>query len=257
MTTQLYIAAVAGMMMFVASCGPTPEIHLSSQAPAIVNGRTVGADNEISKSIVGLVMLLDQGQGICTGTLVSNNVVLTAAHCVEGHPQKMVVVFNTNLRAANSSELRAATGYIQHPLWRKNDPRSHGDLALVKFSGPLPSGYHPVTLASPNFKIAKGENVVLAGYGVTDGLSNQGAGILRQTETQIEGMLTQTEIATDGENHSVCFGDSGGPAFVRENGKLVQLGVASSVSNQACDQTSVHTDVQAFENWIQTTAAQL
>ena len=85
--------------------------------------------------------------------------------------------------------------------------------ALVHFEGGLPEGYSAVELADPSFSIVQGIQVVMIGYGVTDGLNNEGAGVLRQTETTVIGQISDTQYVTDGRATSVCFGDSGWPGL--------------------------------------------
>jgi secreted trypsin-like serine protease len=80
---------------------------------------------------------------------------------------------------------------------------------------------------------------------------------LRETETTIVDQVSPTEIATDGRKSSVCFGDSGGPAFITEGRRLVQWGVASSVTNESCNEASIHTSVMTYLRWIKTTANRL
>ena len=53
---------------------------------------------------------------------------------------------------------------------------------------------------------------------------------------------------------SACMGDSGGPAFVRRNNKLVLVGVTSRGSSR-CDSTGIYTDVRYFGDWISRQAA--
>jgi secreted trypsin-like serine protease len=228
----------------------------------IVNGHLLGNREQAAKSVVALVAELDEGQGLCTGSLIDDFTVLTAAHCVDHSPQRMVIVFGPEVKTASQDRMREVTGFSQNPKWKNATARGRGDLALVHFEGGIPSGFKPVALATKSVALSKGLEVLMMGYGVTNGLSHEGSGTIRATATTILGLLSPTEVMTDGRKSSVCFGDSGGPAFSAANGgapkgKLVQWGVASSVTNDSCNEASVHTSVISYLTWIKTTSAKL
>jgi secreted trypsin-like serine protease len=199
----------------------------------------------------------EQGQALCTGTLIGKDTVLTAAHCVDGDPQRLIIAFGTKLKSVALEDRREVDGYIQHPRWRQPTSEGRGDIALVHFKGNLPKDFHPVHLAAKKTSLAEGTTTLMLGYGVTNGNSEKGAGTLRETKTKILKNFSATEIMSDGKSSSVCFGDSGGPAFVKVEDRYVQWGVASSVANQSCNQYSVHTFVIPYKAWIKTATQQL
>jgi hypothetical protein len=131
------------------------------------------------------------------------------------------------------------------------------DLAVIHFNGSIPTGFLPVNLANDKLKLENGQKVILAGFGVTDGENNIGAGTLRQTTSEIIDFHSATEAVTDGQKSSVCFGDSGGPAFIKVKNELIQWGVASSVANLACNESSIHTEVMKYLSWISKSMAKL
>lgn len=242
----------AALSLALVACGPHPSAEDQSrlQGFGIVHGKSVKSTDELAQFVVALVAENQEGQALCTGTLISENVVLTAAHCVEGQPEKLVVVFGPRVQSAKAENMRNVDTYVQNPKWGHADEEGQGDLALVHFEGDLPSGFAPVRLAKKSLKLPQGTDVVMIGYGVTDGNRQKGAGVLRETETTVMGEHSPTEMMTDGHQNSVCFGDSGGPAFVKQGDSYVQWGVANSVVNQACNEASIHTLVMPYETWI-------
>lgn len=108
-------------------------------------------------------------------------------------------------------------------------------------------------LASDVFELSNDQDVLFAGYGVTNGTKDIGAGLLRMTKTKVIGQQSKTEVITNGRETSVCFGDSGGPGFVFTNNEFIQWGVASSVLNRACNKASIHTFIMDYKSWIQAT----
>lgn len=223
----------------------------------IVNGRKVNNTSELGKFTVALVSEKQSKQALCTGTLLAEDIVLTAAHCVENNPEKLFVVFGAEIKGVSKENIRYAEAYSQNPLWHNPTKKGHGDLALIRFRGKLPIGYKPVLLASKNTNLSIASTVTLIGYGVANGNTHGGAGILRQAQTTIIGKYTTTEIITNGKKSSVCFGDSGGPAFIMDGNHYVQWGVASSVTNKACNEAAIHTLIVGYKSWIKKTIAKL
>jgi secreted trypsin-like serine protease len=221
---------------------------------AIVHGQQARSGDALASSVVAILTELPEGQSLCTGSILNENSVLTAAHCVDGHTEKMTIVFAKNIRQSNEYSQRLVTGFVQNPYWKHPNTNTQGDLAIIHFAGGLPEGYKPVRLAKPTEVVSEGQQVYFLGYGVTNGNSQKGSGILRGTTSRIIGEQSPTETITDGKKSSVCFGDSGGPAFIKVKNQFVQWGVASSVFNQACNEASIHTNVMPYDSWIRNEA---
>ena len=250
----------------VTSCGENKhplekDLGVQVSSSSVVNGKNVSPKNKIGRSIVGLVLEKEEGQALCTGSIIGRNTILTAAHCVDGvghnNMQKMQIVFGIDIHKTKEDFIRVANRIIIHPYWNQHLNIGEADLAVIHFAGELPAGFLPVQLADEKLILRNGQKIVMAGFGVTDGDIKEGAGRLRQTSTEIIDRLSATELVSDGQNSSVCFGDSGGPAFIKIGNELVQWGIASSVANQACNQSSVHTEIMKYLNWIDTSRAKL
>ncbi|PWU17720.1 MAG: hypothetical protein C5B49_08340 [Bdellovibrio sp.] len=228
-----------------------------NQGEGIVHGRRALKKESTSESVVALVTEGETGQALCTAVLVAEDFVLTAAHCVENNPRRMAIAFATHLRGVKSEKLRWADVAQQHERWHESNRGGLGDLALIHFTGGLVEGYEVADLAPPSTSLVAGTAVRLLGYGVTNGLRRKGSGTLRETDTQVIQKVTPTEIATDGQTSSVCFGDSGGPAFVQSADGWLVWGIASSVTNRACNELSIHTNLASYHGWIKSTMARL
>jgi hypothetical protein len=215
--------------LMLGACGASKANHGSRELEVsdIVNGKSVTKKNGKSHSIVAIIAEKNEGQSLCTGTIIAQNIVLTAAHCVDGAPKKLHIIFSLNIQKAKEQEMRDADKIIQQPNWNRHLPSGEGDLALIHFKGILPEGYSPVRLADQNVKLKIGQKVLMFGFGVIDGENESGSGKLRQTSSTIVEQHSPTEFVTDGQKTSVCFGDSGGPAFVKIDKEFVQWGVAS------------------------------
>jgi secreted trypsin-like serine protease len=219
----------------------------------VVHGKNVTSKNKIAQSIVAIISSKDESsEALCTGSIIGKNSILTAAHCVDQDPANINIVFGIDIHKAKPEFIRAANQFVIHPNWNRHLRSGEADLAIIHFEGDLPDGYMPVDLADQGLELKKGQTVFMAGFGVTDGETKAGAGKLHQMTTEILDFHSATEIVTDGQQSSVCFGDSGGPAFIEVGNVFIQWGVASSVASEACNDSSVHTEVMKYLSWINT-----
>jgi trypsin len=165
----------------------------------------------------------------CTGALISQTAILTAAHCVRDRPKEIVV--------AVPGHTRTASQYFIHPGYR---PVRYGsivgaifDLAVIKFADPIPVG--PAPLLVSKGAPAPGEEVVAYGVGVDEdgegflGRIQSGNVPLKATYLSFarvnSGLLYETTSTGDG---NTCKGDSGGPILAKnENGEWGVIAVTS------------------------------
>lgn len=145
----------------------------------IIGGTLVPETGAPAENIVGLFDSLNQM--ICTGSLIGEGLVLTAAHCVyDTKPEKLKVLFANDLMALmNTGEvdikqqlIRDVVSFKYHeqynPEEQEQDPFDWSDIAVVKFKGSTPEGYKKATLLTDGKVLKPGMEVFMAGYGVTE-----------------------------------------------------------------------------------------
>ena len=234
----------------------------------IFGGEAVLDDDAVLKSTVAIVNLR-YGQIVCTGSLVSKNLVVTAGHCTTEDPNHLAILFTNKLpktrEAAAASVVRKVIAGETHPQWPKNDfatDKNWGDIALLRFDGEIPANYAPVRmLSNKTLLVAQGE-ALLAGFGWTNGRQKTEAQGLNKTKVKIENPdFSDSEIQMNQKAGSgACHGDSGGPAFIEVEGQLVLVGVTSrghDDPNDTCEVFSLYSSVAAQMEWLKTTAVNL
>ncbi len=254
--TALSLAATVGC-----SQPSSSEIAVSGSSNGIIGGTDAQGDEDFSKTIVSLVNVIEGS--LCTASILSDSILVTAAHCVDAPAGGLRVVFGTDIES-DSRIVQKVEGYEVSPLWafRSEEMLNAGDIAVVRFSGGLPAGYKPAKVLSATAQIKNGDVVMLAGYGINDGVAKEGSGKLRYVETTIENAaFSDTEILVEQrKGKGACHGDSGGPAYAKVNGEWVLWGVTNrgvNDPNDHCSGSAAYANIPFYRNWIAQTAKKL
>ena len=257
------------IMLFFASTvfAASDNINTDTELLTDVGPLIVGGESAIPGEHPWMVYLSSSSSGrnaYCGGSLIANDWVITAAHCIgSGTIYIAAGVYDRN--TSNSSNTFVVQSSFVHPSY--SNVSNGNDIALLKLSNPVPTSLVDVYAQLPSISLdgafaGTGDSLKVIGWGTTSSGGSQ-SDILLEVVVPVtsEAVCNQayrnidynSQICagfTNGGRDS-CQGDSGGPLLFTNGGQDYVAGLVSF--GQGCAEPNfpgVYTRTSGFLDWV-------
>lgn len=215
--------------------------------------KIVGGEEATENQWPWQVALFVDDAWFCGGSLISENYVLTAAHCVDGASYFDIMAGAHNVRESSEPHRQEITSYngFTHPNWDYNTLAN--DIALIELPSPVEFNdwIKPSCLPTSGDTADEGELVTVTGWGKPSDSAGGISPVLRMVSdlpiisnkecNSYYGIVGDGIVCIDTTGgKGSCNGDSGGPLIMKSGAKAAgtawtQVGVVSFGSSAGCE----------------------
>jgi secreted trypsin-like serine protease len=253
------------------------SLVLGFSAGAIILGDEVLEGDPVLESTVGLISadgyafdsqghvvapITESGSLNCGSVLISEDLLLTAAHCIavfdgtkEVIPSELIAVLDRFLPRYyldhSSSQFDGSSTYRVsqfkvHPEYTFVG-KTH-DLALVKLPNAI-RDHKPVLLSAADQDI-QSQMATAAGWGIKEPGGEFSSQLFKKQLKVVE--VQKDILIIEQSQGGVCVGDSGGPLYLNKSGSMILIGIVHGPArgSKNCSQYAAFTRVSAFSDFI-------
>ncbi|XP_020805952.1 trypsin alpha-4 [Drosophila serrata] len=209
-----------------------------------------GHDTEIDEA-PWQVSLQKNGIHNCGGSIYSQTIIITAAHCVHGLKTGTLSIRAGSSKHNSGGIVVKVAAFKYHE--RYDSVTIHNDVAVILLKDPLALSPYIQSIPLAKTDPAEGSQALSTGWGSTGLFSPihlQGVDLKIESKSfcrlKYPFRVYKTDICAGHLGKAVCRGDSGGPLVV--NGKLV--GIVSRSGNILCLASGLYVSVAHYRKWI-------
>lgn len=259
MKSLLFFTLMTASLTGLAGCSNNGSFTPAADSLNIIGGQDANPEGLAAQSTVALITgrseILKEN---CTGTVISDNVILTAAHCLE----KMRTI-NVWIHAGSKlpkpyylHELYKVRDFIVHPQFAAISSTDFpdteiNDIAVILLDKKLPPSMKAVKI-QVNVSPTTGDELLLAGFGVTDDRNTKRATQLKTAKVTVSRVWDKILVLDQTQGSGACNGDSGGPAYIEKDKELILVGVTRGAHNKSphCHNYTEYTNATRFKDFI-------
>uniref|UniRef100_A0A0A1WSZ4 Trypsin 3A1 n=2 Tax=Zeugodacus cucurbitae TaxID=28588 RepID=A0A0A1WSZ4_ZEUCU len=225
---------------------------------AEIDERIVGGTSVTEKKYDYFVRLRYQGVFLCGGSLVRNNAVVTAAHCVNDVRVKDLRIHADTINLKDKGIVRRVKTVVIPSLY--NERTTNYDVAVLILAATVPNANF-TAIQLHKTPVAVGTKCLVIGHGMTNDkeqdstqLQEVWVPVLSRAVCQLMYLrvtrITRYMMCAADAGKDSCSGDSGGPMVC--NGKLAGI-VSFGVECADPRYPGVYTDISSVYSFIEST----
>lgn len=224
----------------------------ADQSAGIIGGTPVNSEDPISQVMVKILTRFDDGVvGTCSGTIISHQFLITAAHCFasreEGEVEPDRLILHNGIEAS-------VQNVFLHPNYDYRKRFNRYDIALVRFRSANVKSFAVLPKNGESPSESKNAISFVAGFGRREVNRAESSGLLYKLPASLlaEDFEDSEQLVSGGAKSGTCFGDSGGPFYQEQNGSIKVFSVLSreAPGNTGCVGTDIQTKTVSALPWI-------
>lgn len=181
----------------------------------------------VAVSVIQLIVVGNNGRSwLCSGTMIFEDIALTAAHCVYG-------AHSITGSGLNGIPFPATMIWYSESYKPTQGPHQGAfddiDIGMVGFDPhKMPKGFINMPVGTSE-NLRPGDEVLVAGWGADSPSQLQGAGTLRYTSVKIAGNdASEKKYYLAQKGQGATLGDSGGPVLSKKQGQWQVVGILTA-----------------------------